>query len=894
MNHIHQSIWNDKAGTCVAVAENTRSAGKRATCSAGASVRPARPAMKALAVSLALSFSAGVYALPAGGVVSAGGATIAGTASTTTITQSTQGAVINWQSFGIAAGQSVQFVQPNSSSVALNRVLGGNPSVIMGNLSANGQVFLVNPGGVLFGNGASVNVGGLVASTLNITDANFMAGRYIFSNPGTGAVVNEGTINADGGYVALLGTNVRNLGVISARLGTVALAAGNGITLDLAGDKLLNVTVDQGAVNALVDNGGLIMADGGQVLMTTQGAGNLLSSVVNNTGVIRAQTLSNVNGTIKLLADMGSGTVNVSGTLDASGKGAGQVGGNVTATAHHVGLFSARIDASGDAGGGTVLVGGGFQGNNPSVQNASATYMSADSTVSVDAITTGNGGTAVLWSNDSTRAYGSIAARGGALGGNGGLIETSGHWLDVTGIQANASAPNGRSGTWLLDPADVTIGAGTTGGAFNGANPNVFAPDSGASSSTVDVGALRTALQAGGGTDVTITTTNNGASGSGFGDITLASALTWTPTNFSTLRLIALRDVNINAPISATRGNLVICCGRDINIRAAITIDQAAGVGGLAGGSILFSAGRDVRIERTLANPNTAITVTGGNIEICAAHDVILSNTFNPGLAPLMTLTGGTTNAGLSLASDGVPLGLSLIAGTGATGPGVAGGTVNFVNGGLGGTYITTTAGGPGTPIRVVYNPISYAAPTDYSLYFTGNGGPVSSSMLVFPDGADKLFDGTTAATFTSLKADSFGNVPGGVTLAGTGIFSDPTVGVGKLVTYSGLTLGGASAARFALPADCCGSTRGTGRTTANITAVAPVAAAATAATAATAFFLPTILAQSGGTPQIIASLEAPPSMNLVQVPEVVEAVPEVLPQVVVPPPVRARKQGRQ
>ena len=192
-----------------------------------------------------------------------------------------------------------------------------------------------------------------------------MAGKYNFAGAGNGTILNQGSINADGGYVALLGANVSNEGVISAKLGTVALAAGNAITLDVAGDGLLNVTVNQGAVNALVQNGGLIQADGGQVLLTAQSAGNLLQSAVNNTGVIQAQTIENHNGTIRLLGDMQSGTVSVSGTLDVSGTGAGQTGGSVTATGHHVGLFGGHINASGDAGGGTVLIGGGYQGNEP-------------------------------------------------------------------------------------------------------------------------------------------------------------------------------------------------------------------------------------------------------------------------------------------------------------------------------------------------------------------------------------------------------------------------------------------------------------------------------------------------------------------------------------------------
>src|SRR6185369_13645824 len=161
--------------------------------------------------------------------------------------------------------------------------LGPDPSSILGSLSANGKVFLVNPNGILFGQGAQVNVGGLVASTLNITDADFMAGRYNFSGSGTGTVVNRGSINADGGYVALLGASVSNEGTIAAKLGTVILAAGKAMTLDVAGDGLLNLTVNEGAVNALVQNGGLIRADGGNVLLTAKSAGSLLQSAVNNT-----------------------------------------------------------------------------------------------------------------------------------------------------------------------------------------------------------------------------------------------------------------------------------------------------------------------------------------------------------------------------------------------------------------------------------------------------------------------------------------------------------------------------------------------------------------------------------------------------------------------------------
>ncbi|AHG42101.1 filamentous hemagglutinin outer membrane protein [Pseudomonas syringae CC1557] len=292
-----------------------------------------------MAAAILFAGSSGAYALPVGGAVSAGSATIGSGGGTTTITQSSQNAAINWQSFNIGTGESVNFVQPNGSATALNRVLGADPSSILGNLNANGKVFLVNPNGIVFGQGASVNVGGLVGSTRNISDSDFMAGQYNFEGTGAGSVVNHGKINAKGGSVALLGANVSNQGVIQAQLGTVALAAGNAFTLDVAGDGLLNVAVNKGAVDALVQNGGLIQADGGRVLMTAQSANSLLPSSVNNTGVVRAQTLENHNGTIMLMGDMQSGTVNVAGTLDASAPNGGS-GGFIETSAAHVNVAS--------------------------------------------------------------------------------------------------------------------------------------------------------------------------------------------------------------------------------------------------------------------------------------------------------------------------------------------------------------------------------------------------------------------------------------------------------------------------------------------------------------------------------------------------------------------------
>ena len=877
---------------------------------ARAMARNPRFALKALAVSLLMAFGANVYALPVDGVVAQGSAGISSAAGSTTINQTSQNVAINWQSFSIGIGEAVQFVQPNSSSVALNRVLGPDPSSILGSLSANGKVFLLNPNGVLFGRGAQVNVGGLVASTLNMSDGDFMAGRYHFAGNSNATVLNQGSINAPGGFVALLGAEVGNDGIILARLGTVALAAGSAMTLDVAGDGLLNVTVSQGAVNALVQNGGLIQADGGQVLLTAMAAGNLLQSAVNNTGVIQAQTIENRNGTIRLLGDMHSGTMNIGGTLDASGTGTGQTGGNITVSGHHVGLFGTDINASGDAGGGTVLIGGGYQGNNPAVQNAAATYMSADSTINADALSHGNGGTVVLWSDESTRAYGSIAARGGAQGGNGGLIETSGHWLDVTDIRVDAGAANGKGGVWLLDPADITISAAVTAGIPVGPSA-LYEPDSGATTSNLNVTNLVTALEAGGGTNVTVTTTNTGVQGlppSGRGDITIASALTWNPVTTATLTLNAVGDVNINAAVTTTRGSLEVCCGRDINVNALITTNGVVATPN-TGGNVLLSAGRDVNIVRAAATiflPDlnlAGITTTSGNIEICAGNNINLGNTFDG--AALLTLNNSVA-ASTFPTGPVTPRGMTLMAGTNGTGPGAAAGTLNI---GVG-TIITVTGPAGISPINIFYNPTSYITPTDYSLFFaTGNGGPYHQFMLVFPDGASKTFDGATTTTFTGLKG-----APAGVTLAGAGTadFEDAAVGVDKRVNFTGFTLTqaalspGGLGVNYAFASSCCGPV--VGRTMATIIAapppVPPVPPVVIPGADAEEMMGPEYLAPAavlGISPSLMPNIELaglPPqllSIAPVPVPVVVQPPPPLAeePPPVYVPPVRPRKQDR-
>ena len=290
----------------------------------------------------------------ANAMVSAGTAGISTVGNTTTINQASQRVAIDWTSLSTRANEALVFNQPNAQAIALNRINGSSPSELLGSLTANGQVFILNPNGVLFGAGSQVNVGGLVASTLSMSNADFMAGNNVFTGSGaSGSVVNQGTLNAgQGGYLALLAPEVRNEGVMTASLGTALLAAGNKVTLNLDNGSLLGYSIDQGAIKALAENRQLIQANGGQVLLSAKAMDSLTTATVNNTGVIEAKTIQNKAGRILLMGDMETGTVNVAGMLDASA--AAGDGGFVETSAAHVKVAdSARV---------TTLAAGGKHG----------------------------------------------------------------------------------------------------------------------------------------------------------------------------------------------------------------------------------------------------------------------------------------------------------------------------------------------------------------------------------------------------------------------------------------------------------------------------------------------------------------------------------------------------
>ncbi len=486
------------------------------------------------------------HAGPQGGVVVGGSGSISTpNANTTVITQQTNNMALDWQNFDIAAHEQVNFVQPSASSSVLNRILDQNPSIILGQLNANGRVFLMNPNGMIFGESARINVGSLVATSLDIDTNDFMNDRLTFTGEG-GAIVNRGLINAaTGGSVSLMGGSVSNEGIIVAEAGEVNLASGSKMTLDFDGDGLIRFQVDEGMLHnatgsdAAVNNSGSISAAGGQVLLTGKAARDVFSQVVNNEGVIEAGSIVSEGGVIRLVGV--GGDVYNSGTLDVSSTAG--TGGNIDVLGDRVALTgNATLDASGTTGGGQIRVGGDYQGSNADIQNASRTYVGANATLIADATDTGDGGRVIVWSDDGTQYYGDISARGGVNGGDGGFAEVSGKaYLDFTGT-ADLTAAAGSTGTLLLDPLNITISnASTTNGDLI-TDHDEFADNAGNDSviNDLDLSSLLNSA------DVELQATNN---------IIVDSSANVTWTSVKDLTLNADGDITISGIISNTTKN---------------------------------------------------------------------------------------------------------------------------------------------------------------------------------------------------------------------------------------------------------------------------------------------------------------------------------------------------
>nr|MDN1066498.1 filamentous hemagglutinin N-terminal domain-containing protein [Escherichia coli] len=597
MNRIYKLKFDKRRNELVVVSEITAGVGKAKVTGRVEGVKASRRGVRAMALSLLsgmIMMANPVTAanLPTGGQIVAGSGSIqTPSGNQMNIIQNSQNMVANWNSFDIGKGNTVQFYQPNSSAVALNRVVGGGESKIMGNLKANGQVFLVNPNGVLFGKDASVSTSGFVASTRDIKNDDFMNRRYTFSGgQKAGAeIVNQGALTTNaGGYIVLAADKVSNSGTIRTPGGKTVLAAGERVTLQLDNGGLTSVQVSGDVVNALVENRGLISARDGQVYLTAFGRDMLMNTVLNVSGVVEAGGMHRQDGNIVL--DGGdSGVVHLSGTLQAD-NASGQ-GGKVVVQGQNILLGKgSSITATGSQGGGEVYIGGGWQGKDSSIRNADKVVMKDGARIDVSATQQGNGGTAVLWSESFTNFRGQISAKGGENGGNGGQVETSSHGNLQAFGSVSASAKKGKAGNWLLDPLDITIVNGSSSSVTESSDASGFEVSPSASGSQVSNTSIINELN--NGTSVTVLTSSTTAGGNQNGNITVDADINKTNGADATLTLKADGNINVNNSITSTHGKL------NVNLAAANTSST---------GTI------------TLGN-NVSITTNGGNITAGTAN----------------------------------------------------------------------------------------------------------------------------------------------------------------------------------------------------------------------------------------------------------------------------------
>ncbi|HEX8610623.1 MAG TPA: filamentous hemagglutinin N-terminal domain-containing protein [Telluria sp.] len=528
-----------------------------------------------LPVLLAFAGAHAAHAAPVSPQVVAGQATFSQQGNVFSITN-TPNTIINWQSFSMGAGDITRFIQQDASSAVLNRIVGQDPSRILGALQSNGQVFLINPNGILFGRDARIDVGALAASTLGMSNADFLAGKRNFNGPtSAGSVVNQGAITTPaGGKVFLIAPNVDNSGIITSPQGEVVLAAGHSVQLVDSANPDLHVVISSPANAAL--NLGQVMAQGGKI--------GIYGALVKQRGLVSADSARvGENGKIVFKAS-GDALLEAGSVTSATGAGKG---GDISVQGERVALTGdARIDASGVTKGGSVLFGGGYQGKNALVRNAQQSVMGKAASIRADATGSGDGGTVVLWSDGATRAFGSISAQG--RGGKGGLVETSGHYLNVEGIRV----ATGARGTWLLDPFDITIGA-TGSEVLTDFDQFSDAPTSGPS--YLNVAALNAAAPS---DDIVIQATN---------DVLISEAITRTPGSAGSLSIQAGNNITVDADVSSA-GRPMALSASNGTLYVNKTLASGGGNMTLNGANILFAPG-------SLANSGVGdITLNASNV----------------------------------------------------------------------------------------------------------------------------------------------------------------------------------------------------------------------------------------------------------------------------------------
>ena len=618
---------------------------------------------------LGLISSQAAYANPNGAQVVNGQVNIAHPDPNTLAITNSNGAIINWQQFSIQQNEITKFIQSGATSAILNRVVGQDPSAILGQLLSNGRVFLINPNGIVFGPNSIVDTAGLIASTLNMTDEDFINQNLKFQGENAADISSQGYIKAGAnGDVFLIAPNIENSGIIETDGGQIILAAGESVIIaSLDSDDI--VFDVQAPDNEVVNLGEMI---------TNGGAAKMFAGTIKHEGSINANSISvDENGNVQLFAqadieitndatitangtnggeikiESEEGTVWNSGTIEAIGTE--QQGGHVEVLGERVALLDeASIDASGETDGGEIFVGGDYQGKNDDVKNAKQTYVGENTSIKADAATNGDGGKVIVWADETTQAYGVITARGGSESGDGGFVETSGKvYLDVSGSSVDASAVNGERGMWLLDPNNIEIVAGGGNVNINAATPFVSTNDTAQLGVTLITSALNT------GTDVTVTTSTGGTNGQA-GDITVTAAIAKTAGTDATLTLNADNDININASITSTTGqlNLVLDAARTtgtgvINLGDGVVLDTNTG------GTITATSEAVKIATATTATINSnstfgSLTLAGSGSTLNGTGDVTVSGLTSWSFGGTIGGTGTLfANGGLNLTSSG-------------------------------------------------------------------------------------------------------------------------------------------------------------------------------------------------------------------------------------------------
>jgi filamentous hemagglutinin family protein len=633
----------------------------------------------ALAICLSPGIPLSVFSNPGGANIRQGDIRIQQGANSLRVIQRSGRGVIDWNSFSIQHGQTTRFVQPNARAATLNRVTGGTVSRIDGNIRANGSVFLLNPNGVLVGRTGSIDAAGFTASTLDISDQDFMSGGDLrFQGSSQAAVVNLGSISAFDGDIFLIASTVENAGSINAPRGTAGLAAGNDVLIKesgvervfvrgASGEKKENGVVNDGSIEAnvaelkshggnlygmAVRNEGRVAAtgisrEGGQIFLRAGGQRSS-GSRVRSTGTLVAKKLS-ANSGGRIVVESGPGGVTeVGGTTDAAG---GETGGEIILLGREVSVLEGSlIIADGDSRGGSIYVGGGRRGEDVRFMNATDVSVAEGAFISANANANGDGGEVIVFAENRLDFLGSVSATGGAQAGNGGFVELSGKkevFIPDLASRVFLGAANGDGGTLLFDPTDIFIYSWT------GTGPDASFP---MGLNTIADGDIVSFL--GTGSNLVIDTNSEGGE---FGDITIFSGvdITWS-----------------------TGGNLSFNADRDF------LLENGARIEALGSGSVFVTAGRAAELggmpedttteEIALGDlpPAAGIKTNTGDIIIAANGDGLASGKFtgvNMVSGALETADGaielsgrgGNQDAGFGEANFGVSIFNSSIIATG-------------------------------------------------------------------------------------------------------------------------------------------------------------------------------------------------------------------------------------